>query len=254
MSVRLTSLGSGSKGNATLIQYLGRSIVIDSGFSCKALEERLGERGVHPESIDAILVTHEHSDHFKGVSAFSNKYNCQCWLSRGTSLHHLADKLKSPNIFCSHSCFHIGEFEVTPVAVPHDAREACQFVVNVSGFKLGILTDLGHITPHVEREYNNLDALLLEFNHDSEMLLNGRYPQKLKQRVGGSLGHLSNTQSLAFLKSINTSNLQLLAAMHLSEENNSRMLVENLLKKVNLHNAKVVIADQDAGFDWFEIK
>ncbi len=254
MSVRLTSLGSGSKGNATLIQYLGRSIIIDSGFSCKALEERLELRGVDPESVDAILVTHEHSDHFKGVSAFSNKYRCHCWLSRGTSFHHLAEKLKYPNIFCSHSRFKIGKFEVSPVAVPHDAREACQFIIRVSGFKLGILTDLGHITPHVEREYHDLDALLLEFNHDAEMLQNGRYPQKLKQRVGGSLGHLSNSQSIDFLNAIDLSKIQLLGAMHLSEENNSRTKVQKLLSTIDLRDTQVVIADQDTGFDWFELK
>lgn len=252
--MRFTSLGSGSKGNATLFQ-LGRDLVlVDSGFSAKELEARLNQRGIESGQIDAILVTHEHSDHFKGVSAFSNKFKIPCWLSRGTSLHHLAEKIKNKNIFCNHSAFSIGDLSILPVIVPHDSREACQFVIEGNSKRVGLLTDLGHITPHIKKSYDSLDALLIEFNHDYEMLMRGVYPPKLKTRVGGYLGHLNNHQAINFLTEMNSDRLSFVAAMHLSEENNCKDKVESLLQSINLPESVVYkIADQQDGFDWVEI-
>jgi len=253
--VRITSLGSGSKGNSTLIEKGEDVILIDSGFSAKELESRLKSRNIEADQISAVLVTHEHSDHFKGVSAFSNKYKIPCWLSRGTSLHHLAEKVKYKHIFCNHTSFAIGQLSVTPVIVPHDSREACQFVIDDGFFKVGLLTDLGHITPHIRSNYQNLDAVLIEYNHDFQMLQTGRYPAKLKARVGGNLGHLNNLQANNFLNEMNFERLRFVAAMHLSEENNSKSIVEELVNSLNMPSSvKFVIADQDEGFDWFELQ
>jgi phosphoribosyl 1,2-cyclic phosphodiesterase len=253
-SVRVTSLGSGSKGNATVIEYAQTRILIDCGFSCKALEARLLNRGIHARQITAVLVTHEHSDHFNGVPTFANRYQIPVWMSHGTSLFERAAKIQNVQVFNSHQSFHVADVEITPVLVPHDAREACQFVVNAGKHRVGILTDLGHITPYVSNLYQHCHMLMLEFNHDREMLMAGRYPPALKARVSGSLGHLSNEQALEFLQFNDLSQLQYLAAMHLSEENNRVSLVSELIAAAGLADStQVVLAEQESGFDWLTL-
>ncbi|MCW8876667.1 MAG: MBL fold metallo-hydrolase [Kangiellaceae bacterium] len=252
--LRVTSLGSGSKGNSTLVQYKSTNILVDSGFSCRELESRLSARGVLPQKVNAVLVTHEHSDHFKGVPAFANKYEIPVWMSKGTSLHPTVSKLKDLNLFNSHVDFVIGEINVEPILVPHDSREACQFVLSAEQSRVGILTDLGHITPFIVQKFQQLDALLIEFNHDKSMLLHGKYPPKLKSRVGGPLGHLSNEQALEFLSDYNCSRLKVICAMHLSEENNCAELVQSILEELTSGlSVDFVLADQNDGFDWIEL-
>lgn len=247
----VTSLGSGSKGNATLVCFGETLLLIDSGFSCKELVSRMRTRGIAPEDVTAVLVTHEHSDHFKGVPTFSKKYNVPVWMSSGTSLHKNVAELKQLNVFNSHQNITIGEITVCPVLVPHDSREACQFVLKRGPHAIGILTDIGHITPFVIEQYKDCNILLLEFNHDREMLLNSSYPASLKQRVIGNLGHLSNQQASEFLTEENTGKLSYLVAMHLSGENNRLELVEQSISGSLLNSeAKVLIADQDNGFNW----
>ncbi len=254
MTIRITSLGSGSKGNATLIQAESTYILIDSGFSCKELESRIRARGVEPDQISALVVTHEHSDHFKGVAPFVNKYQCECWMSKGTSFHRLAENIRKINYCVASKIFEIGNLKILPLAVPHDAREALQFIIQYKQVRVGILTDLGHITAHLVSEFSDLNALLIEFNHDTTMLNNSRYPAKLKARVGGSLGHLSNEQAKQFLHTINCNQIKLLTAMHLSEENNKREIVEQALDSLELNeNARVVIASQENGFNWVSL-
>ncbi|WP_185964301.1 MBL fold metallo-hydrolase [Aliikangiella marina] len=251
--LKFTSLGSGSKGNATVVGYDEALILIDSGFSCKLLETRLAERAIDCQHIKAILVTHEHSDHFNGVPTFSNRYGIPVWMSHGTSLNQKAEKIKALNVFNSHSSFQIEQLEVQPVLVPHDSREACQFVIRKGSSCLGILTDLGHITPFVSQQYKDCQALLLEFNHDIQMLMSGRYPPALKARVSGSLGHLSNDQAIDFLKNGQLDSLKFLAAMHLSEENNCRHSVLDQINGLSLDSVEVTIACQENGFDWVSI-
>ena len=253
--LKITSLGSGSKGNSTLVQYKSTNILVDSGFSCKELESRLSSRGILPQQVNAVLVTHEHSDHFKGVPAFANKFKIPAWMSKGTSLHPSVAKLKSINLFNSHVAFKLGDIDVEPVLVPHDSREACQFVLTADEWRMGILTDLGHITPFIVEKFQQLDALMIEFNHDKTMLLQGKYPAKLKSRVGGPLGHLSNEQAEKFLLDYQCPRLKLICAMHLSEENNCPQLVRSILEELTEDlNTEFVLADQNDGFDWIELK
>ena len=251
--LKVTSLGSGSKGNATAISDGETTVVVDSGFSCKLLESRLASRNIDPQQVNTILVTHEHSDHFNGVPTFSNRYKIPVWMSHGTSLHHKADKIKQLNVFNSHACFTVGSLTIQPVLVPHDSREACQFIVSKNQYKVGILTDLGHITPFVSEQYKDCQALLLEFNHDIHMLMSGRYPPALKSRVSGSLGHLSNDQAVDFLENCEFSGLKFLAAMHLSEENNSRELVASKINSLQIEPIETQIACQERGFDWHTV-
>lgn len=250
----VTSLGSGSKGNATIVRFADTWLLIDNGYSCKELESRMLARNIEPAWISAILVTHEHSDHFNGVPAFGNKYKIPVWMSNGTSLHPKAAKVKTLHRFNNHQCFNIEDILVSPVAVPHDSREASQFIFQVQQQKIGILTDIGHITPFVIEQYQDCDILLLEFNHDRERLLNSAYPASLKSRVAGNLGHLSNQQAGEFLTDKIIRNLKYLVAMHLSEENNRPEIVLETIKSSQLSaETEVIIAEQNSGFDWMEL-
>jgi phosphoribosyl 1,2-cyclic phosphodiesterase len=251
----VTALGSGSKGNATLIRINDTLLLVDNGFSCKEIESRLQQRGVSAEQITAILVTHEHSDHFKGVPTLSHKYQIPVHMNLGTSLHKNAAGLKHLHLFNSHQSFKIDGITVNPVSVPHDSREACQFVFECNQQKVGLLTDLGHITPYVTEQYQDCDILLLEFNHQRELLLAGPYPASLKSRVTGNYGHLCNVQASEFLTEAICHKLQYLVAMHLSEENNKTELVKESINNQKLNaQTQVILADQNQGFDWITVQ
>lgn len=253
--IQFCSLGSGSKGNGTLVAFGKTLILIDCGFSIKETVRRLALKGVSPEQISAILVTHEHSDHITGVAGFANKFDIPVWLNKGTSLHKKCVSIKSKQLFNSHQPFQLGEFLITPVAVPHDSREAAQFILSAKSVSVGILTDVGHITNHIIDAYSECSALLLEFNHEHQMLMQGRYPFALKQRVAGGLGHLSNQQAFDMLLRLDLSKLRKIVAMHISEENNSREIIEQKLSAIALANKiEHLLADQNCGFSWLDLR
>ncbi|MFT5599139.1 MAG: phosphoribosyl 1,2-cyclic phosphodiesterase [Urechidicola sp.] len=251
--MKIASLGSGSKGNATIVSSDGTNILIDCGFSLRQFEKRLSFLGMAPQDIDAILITHEHSDHCGGVVRIAKKYTIPVWTTFGTG-RSVFENSADFNKLSGGKTITIGSFDVFPVTVPHDAGEPVQFVFcdNASGEKFGILTDTGHITSHIIDAYKNLDGLLLEFNYDQKMLENGPYPYSLKQRVSGGLGHLSNDQSIGLLQEINTSQLRCLIAAHISEKNNSPSIVESHLSLIE-QIPQPILASQDAGFDWINI-
>lgn len=247
--MRLASLGSGSKGNATLVESDNTCILIDCGFSLKDTSKRLGRLGRSVEDLDAILVTHEHSDHIKGVATLAKKYQVPVYMSHGTASSQKELTFKVEKINC-HSPFTVGDILVDPVPVPHDAREPCQFVFAQNDFRLGVLTDLGHISSIVFDQYKNCDLLLVEANHDLDMLHQGPYPPGLKQRVAGDWGHLSNHQTMQFLQAINHDRLQKVVLGHISETNNSTSLVESCLSNVTKLKADITLADQSDGSHW----
>lgn len=251
--MQIASLGSGSKGNATIINHDKTTILVDCGFSLRQFELRLSRLEIDPQQIDAILLTHEHSDHSNGVARLAKKYNIQVCSTVGTA-RSVFDEGFAYNEICGGEPILIGCFEVLPVTVPHDAGEPVQFVFSHadSGRKVGILTDTGHITNHIIKAYDNLDGLLLEFNYDQAMLEAGPYPYSLKQRVSGKLGHLSNEQSINLLRQINTTKLTCLIAAHISENNNSRDIVEQQLNQLDTIPAPI-LASQEAGFGWINI-
>lgn len=251
--MRIASLGSGSRGNATLVQYGETTLLVDNGFSLRQFSERLSRLGLSPESIDAVLLTHEHSDHSGGVERLCRAFEIPLWTAVGTARKLLAPDFEyRPLVAGRH--VEIGDIEVLPVTVPHDASEPLQFIFRqADGDKrLGILTDTGHITSHIVEAFAGLDGLLLEFNYDPEMLANGPYPEMLKQRVGGNHGHLSNEQSIALLRQIDTRALNCLIAAHISEKNNTPSIVAALLAQMENLPAPV-LASQDAGFDWITV-
>lgn len=251
--MQIASLGSGSKGNATLVNLDTTTVLIDCGFSLRQFRLRLERLALSPENIDAILVTHEHSDHSGGVVRLASTYDIPIWSTRGTA-RSVFDKDVAYNGIRGGQAITIGSLEILPVTVPHDAGEPVQFIFKdrSNGKKLGVLTDTGHITSHISHAYNELDGLLLEFNYDEVMLEQGPYPFSIKQRVAGDLGHLSNSQSISLLQQINKERLNCLIAGHISENNNCPDLVAEQLGQVK-GIPEPVLADQENGFGWIAV-
>ena len=244
-------LGSGSRGNATLVKSGKTCLMVDCGFSAKETQLRLARLDCEPESINAILVTHEHTDHSKGVGAFARKYGIPVWATRGTATNARFGQLDVLMRLNAEQGFELGDLQVQAYPVPHDAREPCQYCFSDGNKRLALLTDAGSTTAHMEQLISGCDALMLECNHDHEMLLEGPYPQKLKQRVSGQFGHLSNLQAAGFLKQIDTSALRRLVAMHLSEQNNTQALARYALSDaLDCDPDWIQLADQDDGLEW----
>lgn len=252
--MRFCSLGSGSKGNALLIHSNQTYVMIDNGFSARETERRLAGFGVTAEEVSAILVTHEHSDHVNGVGVFARKHKLTVHTTQGTLSSGRLGELPNCKIFSSHSTFSIGDLEINPFPVPHDASEPCQFVVGDGDRQLGVLTDTGSSTPHIEEKLSGVDALVLECNHDLKMLEEGEYPYNVKMRVGGDYGHLNNEQAGALLMNIDTSSLQHIIAAHISEKHNTPELAQKTLSDA-LHCQRdwISVAEQANGFAWREI-
>ncbi|WP_439135605.1 MBL fold metallo-hydrolase [Pseudomaricurvus sp.] len=251
--MKFASLGSGSRGNGTLVSWKDQLLLVDCGFTIKEVERRIERLGRSVAEITAVLVTHEHADHLKGVPPLARKYNLPVYMTPGTFRSRDLGKLPFLHLIEGYQAFQLDELEVLPVAVPHDAREPAQFVFQVAGKRLGILTDLGNISAHVESHFYDCDALLLEANHDPQMLASGPYPPSLKQRVGGPWGHLSNQQAAGFLARINADRLQHLVVGHISQKNNSLELARQVLKEVTDKIPRVEYACQDEGFDWINV-
>jgi len=252
--MRFASLGSGSRGNGALIEAGNTLILLDCGFTVVEVERRMARLGKAPSDLGAIVVTHEHGDHIKGVGPLARRYKIPVWMTPGTARHPRLGELPQLLHFNSHAGFAIDDLELTPYPVPHDAREPAQFVFDDGAHRLGILTDVGCWTPHIEERLSRCDALMLECNHDSDMLLQGSYPPSLKQRVGGRHGHLSNHQAADLLGRLDTSKLQHLVAAHLSEENNRPQLAQQTLAGVmGCADEWIGIADQEQGLEWREV-
>lgn len=250
--MRFASLGSGSKGNASIVEHEQTRLLIDCGFSLAETERRLARLEISADSLTAILVTHEHSDHLNGVARLARRYGLPVWMTPGT---HYAwtqrDNVDDVELFSPHEAFAVQDIEVLPYPVPHDAREPCQFVLSDGARRLGILSDAGRITPHMRDCVSACDALFLECNHDPDMLSVGPYPASIKRRVGGDLGHLSNMQAAALLTDSDTSALQHLIVAHLSENNNRLALAQAALSDaLNCTPDWIGAADQKQGLAW----
>ncbi len=258
--MKLASLGSGSKGNATLVAHENAVVMVDCGFTMREACARLSTCGVMPEQLTAILVTHEHGDHVRGVLPLARKYQIPVYMSVGTQLAMQATGRHNFQGVEVHAVslgivFEVAGMEVFPVTVPHDAREPCQYVFYHQGQQVGVLTDLGSITPHIVETYRNCDALLLEFNHDVTMLAEGPYPYSLKQRVGGRLGHLNNQQAASLLQQVEQSKLQHLVLSHISEQNNHpELALAAATNEGGFDVQRVLVADQQQGFDWLNVQ
>jgi phosphoribosyl 1,2-cyclic phosphodiesterase len=255
--LRFKSLGSGSTGNATLVEASGLvpfRLLIDCGLGLKQLTRRLGEAGLLPDDIHAVFITHEHSDHIGCARSLALRHRIPVWMSRGTF-----EGIGSPDFDGllhtardSHA-IDLGGLQIMPFTVPHDAREPLQLTCTDGATKLGVLTDLGHATSHLLAHLARCDALLLECNHDSELLAQSSYPPFLKRRVGGMYGHLSNSAAGAIAGSVLQGRLKHLVAAHLSEQNNRPDLAHQAMSDTLGSATELVIADATSGTRWLTI-
>lgn len=255
--MRFASLGSGSQGNALVVEAGETRLLLDCGFSTRTAVDRLGQLDLAPDDLSGVLVTHEHSDHIAGVFKFARRYALPVFLTHGT--YAAAPRGKTPLPACrlidSHMPFVIADLEIHPFPVPHDAREPVQFAFSDGIHRLGVLTDAGSITPHIVDALRCCDALVLECNHDRELLAASDYPASLKRRISGRLGHLDNETAASFLRQVDTSRLQHLLAAHLSQQNNRRELaVSALASALNCADQWIGVASQVSGFDWRELR
>lgn len=263
--MKFASLGSGSEGNALLVSVGTKSfcpgtrqtlVLMDCGFGLRDTVSRLARLGVSPEQLSGIVVTHEHGDHIGGVARLACKFNLPVWLTHGTLRNrpkHFAGIARLHEID-PHQAFSIGEIEIIPYPVPHDAAEPVQFVFSDGAKRLGVLTDTGCTTAYIEQTLNGCHALVLECNHDNDMLMNGDYPYNVKRRVSGRFGHLNNQDAAGILSRLDVSRLQHLIAAHLSRKNNTAELAVTALSGVlNCEASWVGVATQNDGFAWREI-
>ena len=254
--MRFASLGSGSEGNGLIVEAGNTRILLDCGFGIGDAATRLARLGLEPETLAAVVVTHEHGDHIGGVAGLARRHELPVYLTYGTlmALGGRRSTIAQITVIDSHTPFSVGDIEVRPYPVPHDAREPAQYVFGDGKSSLGVLTDTGSSTPHIESMLSGLDALVLECNHDLDMLENSKYPPYLKQRIAGRLGHLDNASAAQLLANVDCSRLQHFVAAHLSQQNNTpehaRAAVAQAL---NCDPDWIGVASQSEGFGWRQI-
>lgn len=247
----LASLGSGSKGNGTLVRLGDQLLLVDCGFTLKQVEFRLNRLGLRGGDLTGIFVSHEHSDHISGVAGLAHKYRLPIYASYGTAA--ARDIGLKVTVFDAHQPLQVGDVQANPVVVPHDAREPTQFVFQHQDCRVGVLSDIGSLTPHVVSSFENCDLLLLEANHDLGMLARGRYPERLKRRVGGDHGHLNNQQAAAFLERVANPRLKVMLG-HVSQQNNDPAIVDEVFDPLRGSVGAMIQACQDYGGDWLRVE
>ncbi len=245
-------LGSGSKGNATLVRRDEFSLLIDAGFSARQLNLRLEAVGQDPGALDAILVTHEHSDHVKGLRVFAKRKQIPVRANRRTleALGSVVQELSIVEDFATGHRFEVGPFRITSFSVPHDAVDPVGFVFEVDGIRIGYATDLGFVSRLVSTTLRGCQGIVFEANHDRMMLLDGPYPWSTKQRIASRYGHLSNDHTAEGLPEIVTDETSVVLLAHMSESNNDAELasatVQGALWEKGLRNIDVRVASQDS--------
>lgn len=250
-------MGSGSKGNAYLVREGDTLILIDTGFSAREIQKRIKMVSVDPKKISAILITHEHWDHIRGLENFIKQFPVSVYLSRGT-LNSINFPLDTEiNIIEGGKEFQIGQITISPFSVPHDASEPMGFTFFNGSKKIGFASDLGKVTFLVLEKLRNANLLALETNHDEELLKNGPYPLDLKLRIKSAFGHLSNRDAVEAIKELISKNLKYILPIHLSEVNNSPDLVKYYMEeilKINFYlNISCVVARQRETIPFLEV-
>lgn len=266
MAVSVTVLGSGSKGNSTVVSSSKASVLVDAGFSCKETLRRLGVAGIAPRTIGGIVISHEHSDHVGGLFVLARKLGVPVFMTAGTHHawwrctrdRHEGARLQSLETFSAGRGFCVGDIEVMPFTIPHDAVDPVGFTFRTEGVKVGIVTDLGYVPDNVKHFVKGCDVLMVEANHDLEMLRTGPYPWSVKQRVLSKSGHLSNDDLAKFLSTDYDGGAACIVLAHLSEQNNhpeiARDAAERALRgRDELPRNGIMLASQSAPLESIQL-
>ena len=230
MALYFTSLNSGSNGNCYYVGTKTDAVLIDVGLSCRETEKRMHKLGLHMKTVKAIFVSHEHGDHIKGVSTLANKYNIPVYITAKTSKNGPILISHISKTFTANKSVVIGDLLINPFLKSHDAADPHSFTISNKGITVGVFTDIGNVCDELIRNFKLCHAVFLEANYDAEMLENGRYPIHLKNRIRGGQGHLSNKEALDLFITHRSPFLSHLLLSHLSKENNSPEMVEELFK------------------------
>jgi len=252
MALSFASLNSGSNGNCYFIENEKDAVMIDAGISCRETERRMNRLGLKMGKVRAIFVSHEHSDHIKGIAALAKKYQLQVFITDLT-LNRSGLNLDSRLIktFSSHQIVKIGDLDITPFPKFHDASDPHSFTIRHQGFTLGVFTDIGFPCEHVIRYFSECHAAFLEANYDDDLLENGSYPYHLKARIRGDNGHLSNRQAFELFSGIGTHMTHLLLS-HLSRDNNDPKIVLELFSQINC-STTIAVASRDRESEVYHI-
>ncbi len=260
--LRFKSLGSGSSGNATLVEATEgihtTRLLIDCGLRLRDLDARLIQAGTSAQEIDAIFITHEHADHIGCAHSLLKRNPIPIWMSQGTWIAIQKPKWDAFAPWYRRArdseTININSLQLMPFTVPHDAREPLQLQCSNGDRRLGVVTDIGHVTQHVVQALQACHAVMIETNHDPDLLANSLYPEFLKQRISGDWGHLCNTDSADLLQRIAHKQLGHVVAAHLSERNNSPDLARQCLSSaLGCGVQDIHVASQDQGTSWFSV-
>jgi len=253
MSLFITSLNSGSNGNCYYIGNHKEAVLVDVGISCREVEKRMANLNLSPQKVKAIFISHEHSDHIKGVQAFSKKHQVPVYITDCTlNNSRLFLEKKLINCFIKYSPISIGELNITAFPKRHDAADPYSFIVEGNGIKIGVLTDIGSACNDVEENFGQCHAAFLEANYDEQLLNTGNYPYHLKERIKSNKGHLSNLQALDLFINHKHESMSHIILSHLSKDNNCPMIVKDLFTK-HAQKTKVIIASRIQETKVFEI-
>lgn len=251
--MKVCVLSSGSKGNTTYIESDNAKILIDVGNSAKYVKEKLEDMGANPSDINAILITHTHVDHIKGLRVFAKKYNIPVYIT--DIMFKSLDFLDNYVILSDE--FDINDLHITAIKTSHDAPDSRGYIVTCGEKSIVYITDTGYINRKYFDVLRNRNIYIMESNHDIEMLNNGSYPFNLRQRILSDKGHLSNYDSAKYLSSFIGDNTKCIMLAHLSEDNNTEELayktLDNRLKKENIHVDKIIIAKQNKETEFISI-
>jgi phosphoribosyl 1,2-cyclic phosphodiesterase len=254
MSLFITSLNSGSNGNCYYVGNEREAVLVDAGISCREIEKRLLRLELSVKKIKAIFISHEHSDHIRGVQVLARKYQLPVYITQPTLISgRLQIEETLVNEFKPYEQITIGELCITAFPKFHDASDPHSFMVSGNGINIGVLTDIGSICKHVIDTFKQCHAVFLECNYDETLLEEGNYPFFLKERIRNVHGHLSNHQALELFTKHKAPFLSHVLLSHLSKDNNSPQLAQKLFEQ-HAENTKVVVASRDYETEVFNIK